>query len=156
MAKRAGIRKMVKWGGLAVSVLLAVAWVGSCWYWAGWRTPGDGAIGVADGLLVVREPLWPLGLGGDGPFTLDALPLKMEWWFVSESSGRHSITGVPLWIPLLIAAGATAAAWRADTRERRRQRVGACPACGYDRRGLEVGRVCPECGAAGTNGQMVK
>jgi hypothetical protein len=28
----------------------------------------------------------------------------------------------------------------------RRAKAGACPACGYDQRGLAVGTVCPECG----------
>ena len=30
---------------------------------------------------------------------------------------------------------------------RRRLRVGECAACGYDRRGLGAGAICPECGA---------
>jgi hypothetical protein len=31
-------------------------------------------------------------------------------------------------------------------RRRLRSRKGLCPACGYDRRGLQVEAACPECG----------
>jgi hypothetical protein len=55
---------------------------------------------------------------------------------------------VPLWIPASAAIGATALAWRLDTLARRRARVGLCPKCSYNRAGLAVGAVCPECGAA--------
>ena len=156
MAKRAGIRKVVKWGGLAVSVLVAVAWVGSCWYWAMWLTPDKGQIFVQAGRLGFAEPLWPLGVRADGLFSLVQSEHSMQWWFDWGPWRRGQRLELPLWIPLLIVAGATAAAWWADARARRRERANACPACGYDRRGLDVGRVCPECGAAGTNGQMVK
>ena len=148
MAKRAVVRKVVKWGGLAASALLAVAWVGSCWYAVAWATPGGGLIGVSAGRIYFFEPLSPLGIGAGGQFISKPSDTTMQWrigW--GYGTGRRE-EGMPLWIPLLIVTGATAAAWRADARERRRQRVGSCPACGYDRRGLDVGKVCPECGAA--------
>jgi len=148
MAKRAVVRKVVKWGGLVASALLAVVWVGNCWYQVLWYPPGGGAIGVERGRFVLAEPLWPLGLGGGGRYKFLRFPKKMHWWFEWEQDIGGRYLAVPLWAPLLIVGGATATAWRADARERRRQRVGSCPACGYDRRGLEVGRVCPECGAA--------
>lgn len=36
----------------------------------------------------------------------------------------------------------------------RRRRRGACVACGYDRRGLAAGAVCPECGGAGVGAEV--
>ncbi|HLP84212.1 MAG TPA: hypothetical protein VK157_07675 [Phycisphaerales bacterium] len=155
MAKRAALRKGVKWGGLVVSVLLAVAWVGSCWYEAWWVTPGDGLIGVTGGSLALREPLWPLGLGGDGGFEFEPEFSSMHWWFQWGHWLGKQYVSMPLWIPLLIVSGVTSAAWRADARARRLARVNACPACGYDRLGLDVGKVCPECGAAGAIGHIV-
>ncbi len=156
MAKRAGIRKVVKWGGLAVSVLLAIAWVGSCWYKVWWETPRTGLIAVQAGRFSLMQPLWPLGFGEGGTFVFERFDPKMKWWFGWGHWNGGRLVAMPLWAPLLIVACATAVAWRADARARRLARVGACPACGYDRRGLDVGTVCPECGAAGTNGQMVK
>jgi predicted RNA-binding Zn-ribbon protein involved in translation (DUF1610 family) len=140
---------MVKWGGLAVSVLLAVAWVGSCWYVLWWEMPGDDYFGVQAGRFGRMSLLLPLEVPGGGGFSLDRQNTTMEWRFALGRFGRDVGFAIPLWAPLLIAACATAVAWRADARARRLARAGACPACGYDRRGLEVGRVCPECGAAG-------
>ena len=56
------IRKTVKWGGAAVSVVLMVAWVGSKWYEAGYMTSGGNSVLLAagPGTVAVR---WPLLLG---------------------------------------------------------------------------------------------
>ncbi|HLP84211.1 MAG TPA: hypothetical protein VK157_07670 [Phycisphaerales bacterium] len=156
MAKRAVVRRVVKWGGLVVSVLSAVAWVGSCWGIAQWMSEGVGVIRVHAGLLTLHESDWSPMWGGMSGLTVDRSEAEMQWWFVIEQAPDISNYSMPLWVPLLIAAGATAAAWRADVRERRRQRVGSCPACGYDRRGLDAGKVCPECGAASHGESVVK
>jgi predicted RNA-binding Zn-ribbon protein involved in translation (DUF1610 family) len=140
---------MVKWGGLAVSVLLAVAWVGSCWYVVGWEARGRYYIGVNCGQFVVEGSMWPLAADELTWFTDARSVPKIQWWLYWDTAVGQPFFSVPLWIPLLIVGGATATAWRADARARRLARANACPACGYDRRGLEVGRVCPECGAAG-------
>ncbi len=49
---------------------------------------------------------------------------------------------------MLLAAIPTALAWRLDTLARRREKLGACPSCGYDRAGLAFSAPCPECGNA--------
>ncbi len=46
----------------------------------------------------------------------------------------------------VLIATITAAAWRFDTLARRRASLNLCPKCNYDRTGLAVGAVCPECG----------
>jgi hypothetical protein len=148
MAKRAVVRKVVKWGGLAASALLAAAWVGSCWYGVLWFVPAGGYLCLECGVIERHGPLWPLEWSGGHAWSHQPTNSDMRWSFVWGTLDHVRYASVPLWIPLLIVVGATAAAWWADARGRRRQRVGSCPACGYDRRGLEVGKVCPECGAA--------
>lgn len=69
--------------------------------------------------------------------------LVFEW---NQGSGALHVS-IPLWVSALGAIFPTAAAWRLDTLARR-ARVGNCPKCDYDRRGLAVASVCPECGAA--------
>src|SRR5262245_19483524 len=50
---------------------------------------------------------------------------------------------IPLW-PIIAACGLTAAwNWR---RSRNYSKAGACPNCGYDRRGITTTAQCPECG----------
>jgi uncharacterized OB-fold protein len=38
-------------------------------------------------------------------------------------------------------------AWWLDAKARRRILLNLCPNCSYDRAGLAMGAVCPECGA---------
>jgi hypothetical protein len=54
---------------------------------------------------------------------------------------------VPLWMPIAPVLLVTAIAWRLDTSARRRARTNHCLRCNYDRTGLPIGTVCPECGA---------
>jgi len=55
---------------------------------------------------------------------------------------------IPLWALSLSAAAPAVLLWRSSFRANRRARIGHCPACGYDRRGLPDDLACPECGAA--------
>lgn len=55
------------------------------------------------------------------------------------------IVEVPHWMLVVAAAGSLVALVRPDVRRWRRRRRGQCPACGYDRGGLEPSAACPEC-----------
>ncbi|MEK6702200.1 MAG: hypothetical protein AABZ53_08050, partial [Planctomycetota bacterium] len=56
------------------------------------------------------------------------------------------VVGFVLW-PIGLALLATGVPFAVSGRRiRRRARLGLCAACGYDRRGLESGAACPECG----------
>lgn len=61
----------------------------------------------------------------------------------------------PLWGGLLVDTGLFGACWLAmiatpgAVRRLVRRRRGRCPACGYDRTGLEAQVACPECGGEG-------
>ena len=71
-------------------------------------------------------------------------PAIERWTFASPYGVVNGTTVVmPLWMASVPMAAWTALLWR---RLLRRRRVGACEACGYDRRGLAGDAACPECG----------
>ncbi len=156
------IRETVKWGGAVVTVLLVVVWIGSGWWtWRGLQMrslevmAGRGRIyftvydevpitGTANGLI--------RGIGNQScplrPFGIELLrPFGIELWFDSAKlPGLLSWAGLPLWLPATAVGVPTMFAWRLDTLARRRARLNLCLKCNYDRTGLAVGAVCPECG----------
>jgi ssDNA-binding Zn-finger/Zn-ribbon topoisomerase 1 len=162
------IRKAIKWGkygGAAVTVLLVVMWIASGRVrvvWAptmsGWRAQiRDGACMVGDyaefGLRMVEEerprggviPAW--GWCGTVIQSRWSWQLRPQWGEQHPFDGVKSLWVVPLWIPLLVIALAAAAVWSYDfSRARRCARLNRCPKCNYDRAGLGIGAVCPECG----------
>jgi hypothetical protein len=136
---------------VVVCAVLVGTWVGSRWFSFGWmgssrtvciyvrwgkigftKIPPPGWIESRDGWHLVRTPA--------------AFEWSFEWFFFQGF--RH--VRVPLYAIALPPALASTAAWRLDTRARRRARVGHCPACNYDRRGIPAASVCPECGAPPT------
>jgi hypothetical protein len=138
------IRKTVKWGGAAVTVLFVMAWLASGWCYFTWnlaRFP----IGIGAGQLRVCDY-------GPGAFrrwhsvvTLSFHPWEMEW---SPAWNRNNFPfdqyDTPLWIPALVCAAATVGLWRWEASDI--ARLNLCAKCGYDRTGLAAGAVCPECG----------
>jgi hypothetical protein len=150
------IRKTIKWGGAAVTLLLVVVWIGSGW----WETSelhlpvvtfaidrGRLYIHSSDFIDFPRD--WPGGSWPRGEFVrsfdLDWRPEcfggSARWWGVM----------IPLWMIFALTSLATLVAWRFETLARRRaRRLNLCPKCDYDRAGLvggAAGAVCPECGS---------
>src|SRR5438046_668369 len=137
------IRKTIKWGGAAVTMLLVVGWIGSRWWYVdvlrdnGVSRVGAGAGRVCDGtwdcsigngiLLVVHSvatsgdvsTVWSHGRHG-GPFV---------WWPFWNASSVEWCLVLPLWCVALASALPTAIAWRLDTLARRRERAHLCPQC---------------------------
>lgn len=143
------IRKTVKWGGTALTVLLVALWILCAWYNLGYiDSVGRGAV-LADGRIILlhnREVKF-LGSGLTGwTASLSEEYPRINWWF--DFSFEEPITGgaIPLWLPTGFTLLATAAAWRAEGIVRRRTRGSLCGTCGYDRAGLAKGSPCPECG----------
>jgi len=54
---------------------------------------------------------------------------------------------IPLWLLMLPVVGGASLLWRASIIGARRRRHGVCRRCWYDRKGLVLEALCPECGA---------
>ena len=142
------IRKTVKWGGAAATVLLATAFLGSIWFTLHHESPGVWIFAIDRcafaGLHIPGAPE-AAGFG----WHLTPHPADSVRWFLNwTSDSRHSQFFVPIWMPIAASLLLTAWAWRLDTLARRRTRLNLCPTggCNYDRTGLAAGAVCPECG----------
>ncbi len=141
------IRKTIKWGGAAATVLLLAVWIASGWWRIFLSGPGGatlrfwpGAFGVGRVANVAPSPGIQYGRVDDMPY---------QWWFARyhDLAGSWTIS-IPFWFPFLLCLGMTVIAWRRDALIHRRERLGLCPKCNYDRTGLAPGVVCPECGSA--------
>ena len=147
MRKRLRIRRILKWTGLVVCVLIVLAWGASLVCGFGYTT-SQSQFRLTDGLLIYRQG-WSGGYrpglhffdtaGGHGFY----LPKASE--VCKTASTYHvplTIYFCPLWLPFLLVLIPTGyLLWR----DRRRIPLGHCQKCGYDLTGNESGK-CPECG----------
>lgn len=144
---RTQIRSSLKWGGAILAAIFLGLLVHSWWATIGWTLPNGAAFGVEGGSLAIAAGTLPQKLAPPPPGWIyiqnDA---AFRWWIDWGSFGARWYFGVPLWMPILICAIAAARAWRKEVLERRRNSVGLCRGCGYDRRGIADGAKCPECG----------
>ncbi len=160
------IRKAVKWGGLVLTVVLTVVWVASAWWVAVWAARDGHLILIGSGRAVYAHeprfltgglrPGWSFGQSGVplSPSAARGFPRRkpeFRWWFGTSDSTRRTGSALPLWCPALLMVIPTTLAWRFDLLARRRARIGACPTCGYDRRGITGDLSCPECGTQPAN-----
>lgn len=139
----------MKWGGLALTALLCVAWLLSRWWdvcyahASGWAVQVGGNTIGAMTAENTGAPYWP----AQGWYVRD-VNWPVRWWVYFNRAGREWVLAIPLWMPTLLTATVTAVAWRLDALARRKVRAGMCTQCGYSLAGLKAGAVCPECGAA--------
>lgn len=142
------IRKTVKWGGLAVTVLLVGVWVGTGWVSATWLSREGTGFSFYTGRLGLGFGVWRDNPTGERHLRLACDAWMMQWSFETDTRGSGWVLAIPLWAPACLALMATAVAWRVDARARRREQPHLCSKCGYDRTGLAVGSPCPECGSS--------
>jgi hypothetical protein len=146
------IRKAVKWGGAAASVVLLAVWLTSVWLCAIYRHPNSNWIGISSGrlnifrldprarILIRRQLLgWEISRHKE----------ELFWTAHRWNDGLQELVLIPLWILIGPVVLPTTIAWRLDIIARRRPLVDHCATCKYDRLGLPAGSVCPECGTAG-------
>jgi hypothetical protein len=148
------IRKTIKWGGAAVTLLLVVVWIASGWWhidWIGTRV----SCGLGQGCAYVgHHRSYPDEWRGPSAGAWYRAPR----WMLAPSSNlvadnvdpkpyRNFI--VPLWMFAIPTLAATWRAWHLDMLARR-ARLNHCRACNYDRAGIAADAKCPECGALPT------
>jgi len=146
------IRKTIKWGGAAVTVLLVVVWIGSGWYSLAWRSKGGSCISANAGLgrVYLVAPWRTIQSGAPKGWHFAEQGSGFYWWRwrVRHDDFLHSMyVSFPMWVPIVLLGCVCSLAWRLDTLPRRRARLNLCPKCNYDRTGLAADAACPECGA---------
>ena len=174
MPRSSGARRIIKWTGAGLSLLLVATWVGSLWciarlvftpYTNVWIH--SGSIGLIDAEFDVAGE-WNFYTGvrrdrysGSG-FRLPEyrrwqtelrrfIPLENVETFAPRT-GVYSVVRVPLWLPFLLIVIPTAWLWR---RDRRGFPPGHCSRCGYNLTG-NISGVCSECGLVATTTELEK
>jgi hypothetical protein len=140
------IRKTIKWGGAAVTVLLVVVWIGSGWFACCCLPTQRSWVSVYGGQVTFGQAL-------DGPITTRPIPIQrfessILSFFESHSYPNRRWISSPIWLLALMTGCATTLAWYLDALARRRDRLNLCPKCHYDRAGIATDAKCPECGSA--------
>ena len=152
------IRKTIKCGGAALTVLLVVVWIGSAWWAVGWQPTdythieveyGQLRISHTEGWVARSEASLSVRRSCDF-YEAVPRPRLRPWPLWRNDAGRFALFEVyiPLWMLGAVTFVPTALAFRLDTLARRRERMNLCAKCHYDRTGLAAEVVCPECGAA--------
>ena len=138
--RRRRIRRVLKWGGLGLCVLIAAMWTASLWTTTMSTTRGGDPRPflciIENGSCMIFRPI-------DNTWVLWGAWSGMPWMWRPRFEGQQGawVLVLPLWIPLLLVAAPTAWLWWRD----RRFPSGHCQPCGYDLTGNVTG-VCPECG----------
>lgn len=140
--------RVLKWGGLGVSVVIFVQWVASFfWMWGYVEPRGQVSVqwSIQPGILsylefprIAAEASWFLA-----PTETTQTTWKPIWQtFTAGPPPRRPVIAIPFWIPFLLVAIPTAILWWLDPR---RILPGHCKGCGYDLTG-NISGVCSECG----------
>jgi hypothetical protein len=158
--RRPRTARLLRWTGAAVCGLLIVAMV-ACLRWsvnvsyrsAHWDEGRFQSVAVESGALQYLR-FFPVDIAPPAGLDMEVSPASgpwrwRPWWF---TPGTFVV--LPLWLPLVIVGVPTSFLWYRARPSAARRHAGLCPKCGYDRRGIDAARPCPECGAAPTAGRL--
>ena len=153
MNVRETLRRIVRWGGAVISLLLLALWIGSVWWNPAIMLAHRAQVMMRAGRLHVRwfdsRGVWDgdtISISGPGMIVILLDAERFRWWMQYRSDSFGTLVSVPLWLPAAAAMLLTVTAWKPELVARRRAGLGRCPKCNYDRLGLPHGAVCPECG----------
>lgn len=161
MKPRPRVRRMVKWGGAVVTVLLMVVWISSRWFVYTWAWSGGRYVLLAGGVVqggrfAYTDPETEPDTAAYSARQFQRVNrrwddrVEFRWRPAMASSYMGPTMECPLWMPAAVVAIVTLFAWRLDASAGRRGRLNLCPKCGYDRAGIAGDARCPECGANGS------
>ena len=171
MRRRLRIRRIAKWAGLALCVLLALAFAATPLWYFGWQSRTWSVVVMSGSVhLIGLELIGAKGYTGGMPqwqfnrnlYTPAQWTSQLSGWVSIEASSEETTTMrtlagttrpikthkpsyiiLPIWIPFLLLLVPTALLWWHDRRYRFPS--GHCNKCGYDLTGNVSGR-CPEGG----------
>jgi hypothetical protein len=146
MRRPSRIRRIAKWTGLVLCVLVVVAW-GVSVKWEIELDRSDSVprytYGLISGRIALERYDWislSRGLQVYPTYARDfGLCLPIISWPADQRELAYAV--IPLWIPFVLLAVPTAFLWHRDRRPPR----GHCRRCGYNLKGNLSG-TCPECG----------
>ncbi len=144
MAQQRRVRRVLKWLGAAVCLLILTAGLLSAFLELQVESARVQVVLLAGNVTVVVFPSW---VTPSQSFEFKASPMTegsngFVFLWPQRAQSRLEETIIPLWFLLAFAGIATGILWRCD-----RFPPGHCPRCGYDLTGNVTGR-CPECGAS--------
>src|SRR3954465_8209960 len=149
------IRNGSKWACTALAVLLVGVMIWSRWWYFSWTWmdagPESWQVVAGSGYLAASHHYY-MDYPRHGPMIERSLGWVWGWNNLTDPrsdwgygfSFEHEAKAVAefrvtIVYPVLLTPLAAALLWRRDLRARRRERVGLCGGCGYDRRGLASG-----------------
>ena len=150
MPSRHRLSPILKWMSTLICGALVWAWILSAERVFIVDGPGGASAAVTGGQLCLTIDTPPLPEIEQPKTGVQDYYSEYRWWF--EVVWRTSVKAfyIPLWFIVAVFAGIICFGWRAEHKARRARMHGGCPACGYDRRGLDSISNCPECGSSAT------
>lgn len=139
-------RLFIAWGTPVLIAAIVFGWVLSADNVIILSGPLGLEASITGGRLYINRDLDPASVSRRPGTGVHEYYSQYGWWFGGGLASSRNWIAVPLWFPLLIVLGVGGWAWRQEILANRRARVGLCKTCGYDRTGLALGSVCPECG----------
>jgi hypothetical protein len=109
------IRKTIKWGGAAVTLLLVVVWIGSGGIAASWKCGPEHEVGIGGGVVgasYANYSVYDNAAPPEPPWTRIG-SFELVWWFELDShSPFYWQFGIPMWPMAAFSALIAVSAWR--------------------------------------------
>ncbi len=149
MARTNRIRRIAKWAGAGLCVLILAGWALSLGYDVGFPLGQPHTLWLMGGQIELSHTpnIYKVLVKRGYPAILkhkNWLAPELRWPRYRENTFGNWWADMPLWVVLLLAASSTGILFH---RDRHGILPGHCGACGYDLTG-NVSGVCPECGSS--------